>query len=413
MAILQSFGLFAAIGILLCFVFTYLLGIIILPYQAMTSGFSISIGAQLASFIHHVMIHKKVYRFVCITLLTISVVGIFLLKNDTYTLGYFPEDDEVMTDHLNMEKKWGPYMPIDFLVEPHQNKMLYSKPLLKNSVAFSDSVLSMNAVSDVFGYHTLYVTGLQQYHPDHYERLVNSEFILKKINQNMDTFHRDVKGHYINPSTNTGRITFFGRMTSAVELQKNVDSILHYSEQTLSKNAAVYPAGYQPMYANITQYVTDSQVRSLFTASVFIFLLLWLFLQDGRLALLAVVSNFFPVIVMLGVMGLAGIHLDTATASIAVIVLSICVDDTVHFMYQYRSLRKQGITPRDAQFQTATHIGPAIVTTGILLFCGYSFMMLGSLQTVQLFGFLTATAIITGIFGEFVVLPLLLERFDK
>jgi predicted RND superfamily exporter protein len=146
---------------------------------------------------------------------------------------------------------------------------------------------------------------------------------------------------------------------------------------------------------------------------VFIFLLIWAFIKNLKLAFLAVISNFFPVIVMLGIMGLCNINLDTATASIAAIVLSICVDDTVHYIYHYRKLRKGGAAPADARLQTTRHVGPAIIITGLLLFSGYSLMMFGQLQTVKLFGLLTAIAIVTGIFSELILFPLMLERFDK
>src|SRR5690606_5313829 len=132
-----------------------------------------------------------------------------------------------------------------------------------------------------------------------------------------------------------------------------------------------------------------------------------------KLALLAIISNFFPVIVMLGFMGLAGINLDIATASIAAIVLSICVDDTVHYIFYYRKLREKGSSPSFARLQTTRHIGPAILITSLILFCGFAFMMLGQLQTVKLFGLLTALAIFTGLFGEVVLFPLMLEKFDR
>jgi len=40
-------------------------------------------------------------------------------------------------------------------------------------------------------------------------------------------------------------------------------------------------------------------------------------------------------------------------------------------------------------------------------------MTLGSLQTVQLFGLLTAISIVGAMFGELIIFPLLLARFDR
>jgi predicted RND superfamily exporter protein len=413
MLILRTFGLFAAIGILFCFFFTYLLGVIFLPYQSASRNVSVSIGPQLVAIVQHVLDRRRSYHILCFVILLIGLAGIYVLKNDTYTLGYFPSDNKVVTDHRQMEKLWGAYLPIDFLIEPDINKKLNDRTIVQNAMAFSDSVQTLSKVDDVFGFHTVYLIGLQQYHPLHYQRLINSQGALDLASKNAIRYYPNLMNNFVHDSSQTGRITFFGKMTSAVELQNSVDSVNRFATLTFGKNANVSPTGYQPMYATITQYVTSSQTYSLFSASVLIFALLWLFLRDIKLAFLAVVSNYFPIVVMLGIMGLAGINLDTATSSIAVIVLSICVDDTVHYMYKYKDLRAHGLNPTEARMRTTLHIGPAVIITGLLLFCGYAFMMLGSLQTVKLFGALTAIAIAAGLFGEFIVLPLLLERFDR
>ncbi|MGV3503182.1 MAG: hypothetical protein ACO1O1_05705 [Adhaeribacter sp.] len=48
-----------------------------------------------------------------------------------------------------------------------------------------------------------------------------------------------------------------------------------------------------------------------------------------------------------------------------------------------------------------------------ILFCGYFLMVFGSLKTVALFGLLTAIAIAAAHFGELIIFPILLERFDR
>jgi predicted RND superfamily exporter protein len=84
----------------------------------------------------------------------------------------------------------------------------------------------------------------------------------------------------------------------------------------------------------------------------------------------------------------------------------------VHYIYHYQWLKKRGDNAAEALEKTASHIGSAVVITGLFLFCGYALMMFGSLQTVQLFGLLTAIAIITGIFGELVIFPIMLKVLD-
>lgn len=413
MLILRTFGLFAAIGIILCLVFTYLLGVIILPGQTINTRLSIAIGPHLASIVRQVLHYRKCYAALCTGVVVLSLAGMYSLKKDTYTLAYFPKGDQVVTDHVQMEKTWGAYMPLDFMVEVLDTLHLSDRRIVQQAINFSDSVLTVEDVESAFGFHTLYLMGLQQYHPRHYERLVKSQYSLTQAGKTITERYPEVSRAFADSTGKVGRITFFGKMVSSAKLQASIDTMQRQASQTMGALASVKPAGYQPMYAAITDYATSSQFNSLFTASVFIFLFLWVFLRDLKLSLLAVISNYFPIIAMFGLMGLAGINLDTATSSIAVIVLSICIDDTVHFMYHYRDLRKSGVAPADARERTVRHIGPAVVLTGLLLFAGYAFMMMGSLQTVKLFGTLIAFTIVVGLFTEFVVLPLLLARFDR
>ena len=123
--------------------------------------------------------------------------------------------------------------------------------------------------------------------------------------------------------------------------------------------------------------------------------------------------NLFPVLVLLGVMGWCGITLDTATASIVAIVLSFCTDDSIHFIHAYQRSRRNGASPAQARLATICHVGPTIVLTSIILFLGYSVMLLASFKTVQLFGLLTAISIVGALFGELIIFPLVLERFNR
>ena len=172
------------------------------------------------------------------------------------------------------------------------------------------------------------------------------------------------------------------------------------------------PAGYQSLYANIVNYITESQVKSFLLAGLMIFLLLWIFLKDLKLSLISLVPNFFPIVVLLSTMGIFNIALDTATASIASIVLSFSIDDTMHFIWHYRLMRKKGQSASKARKKTMTHVGRAIVLTSLVLFAGYALMWFGSLKTVVYFGTLTASSIAAALISQLFFFPLMLSKWD-
>ncbi|MBO0933776.1 efflux RND transporter permease subunit [Fibrella aquatilis] len=413
MAILKNFGLFAAIGILLCLFFTYLLGVLLLPYTQPSRKITTLTGDKLAQLLTLVLTRKGLFSSLSLGLMGIFALGITFLQTDTYTLGYFPQNHPVVQDHTRMEAAWGPYMPLELLVEPKEGRPLYSVAVVQAARAFADSAQTLPGVGQVFGFQSLYVGGLEAVYKDKSRRLLQSPAALKQAHRQLTSQYPQLAQKFIHEPSHTGRITISGTMLSAGALSTKMDTLMRISDTTLGRVATVKPAGYQPMYAGIVNYVTTSQVSSLLLSFGLIFVLVWLFIRNVKLAALTVIPNLFPVLVMLGAMGWLGIYLDTATASIGAIVLSFCVDDSVHFIYAYQQNRHAGQSPAAARLTTITHVGPAIVLTAIVLFSGYILMVFGSLKTVQLWGLLTAIAIAGALYGELVIFPLVLERFDR
>lgn len=413
MAILQQFGLFTAIGIFLCLVFTYVLGVIFLPLSSPSPVTMFSARKIVNRILEAVLLHKKWYEGISLLMMVISIAGLFLLKSDTYTLGYFPKDNQVVKDHKKMEQLWGPYMPLELVVKPAKGKNLYDTGIIKSAAAFADSAKKIAGVGSVFGFHSFYQAAIRAQYGAQSSRMYRSRSVLSNIHSQLPVYYPRLYAGFVHEASQTGRITIFGKMTSANELNRKMDTLLRMSKQAFGQSAIVSPSGYQPMYADIVDYVTTSQVNSLLISGIMVFVLVLISIRHLKLTLLAAIANLIPVIIMLGIMGWAGIYLDTASASIAAIVLSICIDDTIHFIYHYKNLRSQGHTQPEAQRKTMNHIGSSILLASLVLIAGYSLMIFGSLKTVQLFGLLTVIALIAALYAELIIFPLVLDRFDK
>jgi predicted RND superfamily exporter protein len=353
-----------------------------------------------------------------LTLLVAALVlglaaGLPRLRADTYTLGYFPSDSPVVRSHQALERAWGTYMPLELLVRPRAGLSLRSPEVVQATEALTDSLRRRPGVGRVFGFAQLYRAGLEaRLGPGRRTQVaLGSRGALRLTHEKLAAEYPALLAQFASADERVGRLTLAGPMLSARQLSAEMAAVQQLAGRVLGPVATVEPAGYQPLYAAITQYVTRSQTSSLGWSLVVVLGLVWALVRSWRLALLTVLPNLFPVLVVLGFMGWAGVALDTATASIAAIVLSLSVDDTVHFMHYYqRQRRAQG--PAAARLATIRHVGPAIVLTGAILFGGYAFMMLGSLKTVQLFGLLTAVSIVGAMFGELIIFPLVLARFD-
>ena len=462
MPILRTFGVFAGLGIACCLGLTFLLGVWLLPLGSFelrvkseelktgseavggkagtgevgspaarllrkpfpfnsslltfnpTLNSSLRTGAALGRLYGWVLGHRRALGLVSLGLIVFFAAGLPRLRADTYTLGYLPARDPVVLEHEAIARYWGPYLPLELLVRPGPGRALGGPEVMQATQRLADSLARQPGLGRTFGLPTLYRAGLEaRLGPGRRPAVaLGSAGALRLTHERLAADYPALLRLVEDSAGRTGRLTVAGPMLSARQLSRQMAAVQQLARRVLGPSATVEPAGYPPLYAAITQYVTSSQISSLLWSFGVVLGLVWALVRSLRLALLTVLPNLFPVLVVLGFMGWAGIALDTATASIAAIVLSLSVDDTVHFIHHYRRQRRQ-LGPAAARLATITHVGPAIVLTGAILFSGYAFMTLGSLKTVQLFGLLTAISIVGAMFGELIIFPLLLARFDK
>ncbi|MDT0684883.1 efflux RND transporter permease subunit [Autumnicola psychrophila] len=411
MAILKNFGIYTALGIFLCLAFSFFLGLIFLPLISRKVNPVFPKG-WLTSLHDHVLGKKFSYSTLAGIIILASAIGIFKLNNDTYTLGYFPQDHQVLKDHVEIENTWGPYMPFELMITPLNGYTLYSPEVVQAGLNFSDSILKIPGIGSSFGFPQLYYAGLKNRYKENAVQMLQRKSGLSQVDKFLQAGYPQLSGYYIDRSTGTGKITVFGEMSSAVELTAKKDALLKTGQTAFGAVAGITPAGYLPMYSQIVHYAAQSQVYSLLLAFLLVFLLVWLFLKSFKLALLSIFPNLFPVSLILGVMGWFQIDLDIATASISAIVLSFCIDDTLHFMYHYKKHRDRGESPLNSRLLTLSRVGTAIILTSLILLAGFLLMLFASLKTVYLFGLLTSIAIVGALFSHLILLPLLLVRFD-
>ncbi len=410
MAILRNFGIYSALGISLCLIFSFFLGLIFLPLISCKRETSSSF--KLVKLHNYVLSRKTIFFGLSFILITFCFAGFLKLKNDTYTLGYFPKDHKVVLDHEEIERTWGAYIPFDLVINPKQGYQLHSPEIVQAGLAFSDSLKKIPGIGSSFGFPDLYYAGLQNSYGKNADRMLEGKSGLSQTNKLLQMQYPKLSDYYIHSESGAGRISVFGEMSSALALTKKKEVLLEMGKSIFGDFAEITPAGYLPMYSGIVNYAAQSQINSLLLAFALVFLLVWLFIGSLKMASLAIVPNLFPVMLILGIMGWFQIDLDIATASISAIALSICIDDTVHFMYHYKKHRTSGKSPKDSRILSFDRVGKAIVLTSFILLAGFSLMLFASLKTIFLFGLLTITAILGALFSNLILLPLLLERYD-
>jgi hypothetical protein len=163
--------------------------------------------------------------------------------------------------------------------------------------------------------------------------------------------------------------------------------------------------------SHILSTVKQTQVSSLTIAVVVISLLMVLFMGNVRIGLIAMIPNVLPLIAGVGVMGLTGIPFDNATTMVATITLGIAVDDTIHFMHNFRRLYERFGNVEEAVTANMQTTGRAMLFTTLVLISGFMSYSFATLSTYIFFGVLLSFTMLVALMADFFFGPALLIMF--
>ncbi len=96
---------------------------------------------------------------------------------------------------------------------------------------------------------------------------------------------------------------------------------------------------------------------------------------------------------------------DMGLSIVAVIVLGIVVDDTIHFISKYLKAKKMGKTPTESVYQIYHDVGSAIIFTSVILIIAFGIMIFASFLYNVKFGFFTAFTVLMALVFDLLFLP--------
>jgi len=193
-----------------------------------------------------------------------------------------------------------------------------------------------------------------------------------------------------------------------VNLEK---AILSHAEKVLPKGLKVIVTGGSIMAGKTMSRLIKDMVTSLFIAAGIITILMAILFRSIKLGLLAMIPNFIPIIMTLGLLGVLDITLRTSIVVVFPISLGIAVDDTIHFITRCGDEFKKAGNYDAALRNTFLGTGRPIIFTSLLLFLGFGVLATSSFIPTQNFGMLSAATMVSALVGDLFLLPALLWVF--
>ena len=156
--------------------------------------------------------------------------------------------------------------------------------------------------------------------------------------------------------------------------------------------------------------------KSYITALLVITVLMVLLIGRIRIGLLSMIPNLVPILLMLGVIGATPIKMDLFTMMVASVAIGLAVDDTIHFMHNFRRYYEQNGDPKLAVHETLQTAGRAMLVTTIVLSLGFFIFVFATMNNLFNFGLLTAFTVLMALVADYLIAPALMvvvHRGDK
>jgi len=174
------------------------------------------------------------------------------------------------------------------------------------------------------------------------------------------------------------------------------------------KPVTISTTGIMSLFARILDATMRSAAQSYGIAIVVITLMMILLIGNIRIGLIAMIPNISPILITMGIMGWFSIPLDMFTMLVASIAIGLAVDDTIHFIYNFRKYYQESGDVHLAVAHTLHTAGRAMLTTSIVLSIGFFLFMLASMNNVFYFGMLVGIAIVVALLADFILAPALM-----
>ena len=170
-------------------------------------------------------------------------------------------------------------------------------------------------------------------------------------------------------------------------------------------------AGFSDMESAVTRLIVNSQLWSLFSALVVVFVIVSLANRSAVAGLYGIVPLSFAILINFGVMGITGIKLNIATAMIASIAIGIGIDYTIHFLTRYRIERAETDDLREVTKRSILTTGKAILYNAFAVGAGFAVLIASNFNPLRYVGVLVALTMLTSSVAALTILPVLLNLF--
>ena len=232
----------------------------------------------------------------------------------------------------------------------------------------------------------------------------------------MPGFMRAIRGtDPENPNDHYLRIMLRSRERQSAEdkqwLIREVERISNEQFPPTDTRSTTRPAatGFYVLLTNLIKSLLRDQWICFVVASLGIGLIMTLAFRSVSLAVIALIPNILPILVVMGGMGWFGAYVNMGAVMIAAVSMGLSIDSTIHYVISFQRQHAAGKSVSEALAHSHRTVGFSVVLATLALVVGFSVLCTSQFVPIVYFGLLVGLSMLGGLLGNLFLLPLLLE----
>ena len=379
--------------------------------------------------------HRKPILGVAILLAVVSALGVTRLDVENRFIDYFDTDTEIFQGMLEIDRHLGGTTPLEIILEADPDALAMGDEFGDQDF-YGDLEDEAEESPPGYWFNPLRLGELRKLHEwldaqpetgkvlslDTMMRMAESvndgepldDLKISLLREGLSRLPEDMQDVLLRPFMSEDGDTLRVQLRvidsdpdlRRAELLQRVDRFLR--EEMGYDESRFRQSGLLVLYNNVLQSLFTSQIQTIGFVFLSILAMFLLLFRSLRLALIAIMPNMLPALMVLGTMGWLGIPLDLMTITIAAISVGIAVDNTIHYIIRFRREFPEDRDYRATMWRCHGSIGRAMYYTSLTIVVGFSILMLSNFVPTFYFGLFTGLAMLTALVASLALLPALL-----
>lgn len=419
-------GIFAGIGVLLSLVYTVVLLpalLALFPIRVKTTDKNGPAGSGwtdrlMAGIARTATRNARPILMATLVVVVISLIGASRIRFSHDPLRWFPADNEIRTATEKIDHELRGSLSLEVVIDTGRENGLYQPDIL-NRMETAARYAETLTYEDLFVGKAWSLTtilkeinqALNENRSDFYtipedRDLVAQEFLL------FENSGSDDLEDFVDSQFSMARLTVKVPFKDAIKYGKFLKTGEQYFNRQFS-DADVTLTGMMVLLGRTLSNAIVSLAKSYISALIIITILMILLIGRFRIGLLSMIPNLTPILITLGIMGYFAIPMDLFTMMVGSIAIGLAVDDTIHFMHNFRRYYEQNGDPVSAVYETLHTTGRAMLVTSIVLSAGFFIFTFATMNNLFNFGLLTALTIVMALVADYFIAPALMVVVNK